>query len=199
MKLENGIKVRRVGNMPMEYIDKLLEAIREEDWDKNNYRKKAGGMVDVDTIPILHTSKCAYAGDTMDAINDIHKETDFDYYFPFVKPMIQELKKYYTFNKYATFMAKLIPGGNIRKHKDVGRFLELCHRVHIPLKSNPDVGYFVDGKRYYWEPGNIYEFDNTLNHSVQNYSKEDRIHLLVNLYNTKSWDLENVEDSPFNI
>jgi len=173
---------RVVGQIPMTLIYDMLDAISPEDWFASDYRQAVGNMDNCNSIPIHHTPLCAVADCDGKAIKSIRKEKMYDKFYPLLEPILDELRKHYKFNQYAAFMARLHPGGVIGEHRDRGSFLETCHRVHVPLKSNPKVRYVIDGQSYYWEPGNIYEFDNTRVHGVYNDSEEFRIHLVINLY-----------------
>jgi len=181
MKLDVDHKI--VGQVPLNLIENLLNAIDDEDWYAGDYRQTVGNMSDTNSIPIYHTPLCASGRCDMEPIRNIRKEKMYDKFFPFVEPILNVLRHHYEFRQYSCFMARLRPGGVIGEHIDRGSFLELCHRVHVPLKSNEDVRYVIDDQTYYWEPGNIYEFDNTRMHGVYNFSNDYRIHLVVNLYN----------------
>ena len=181
MKLEVNQKI--VGTVPQNLLDSILDIIEEDDWHVSDYRKGVGNMSDTNTIPIFHTPLCASGLYTNEPIRSIRKEKLYDKFFPKLEPIFDILKQIYTYRQFSVFIARLRPGGKIGFHRDSGNFLELCHRVHVPLQSNPNVEYIIDDKSYYWEPGNIYEFDNTKIHGVFNNSNEYRIHIVTNLYN----------------
>jgi uncharacterized protein YkvS len=187
MKL--NVDQKLVGSIPNVFIENLLNAIDENDWFVDDYRATAGNMENCNSIPILHSHLCINDLYSFNAIKDIAQRPLFSKYFLFIEDILNELKKYYSFRQYACFLSRLRPNGVIGFHRDNGYFLELCHRVHIPLKSNPNVEYVIENNSYYWEPGNIYEFDNTRLHGVFNNSNENRIHLVVNLYNFQDEEL----------
>jgi len=180
---------KKVGTVSMETILSILNSIEEEDWFVSDYRKGVGNMSDTNSIPVFHTPLCASGYCNMEPIRSIRKEKLYDKFFPLISPILDTLKTIYTFRQYSLFISRLRPGGMIGFHVDRGNFLELCHRVHVPLKSNPKVEYVIDDKTYYWEPGNIYEFDNTRMHGVLNKSDDYRIHLVINLYNLSDEEL----------
>jgi aspartyl/asparaginyl beta-hydroxylase (cupin superfamily) len=130
----------------------------------------------------MHTKLCVSGANDLFAIEDIKPEKLYEKYQDLLNLTLNELKKHYEFSKYSAFLARLKPNGVVGMHVDSGSFLTLCHRIHIPLKTNPAVSYVIDDKEYYWEPGNIYEFDNTRMHGVINRSDKYRIHLVINLY-----------------
>jgi hypothetical protein len=181
MKLDVDQKI--IGQMPTHLIENFLNAIDEQDWYADDYRQNVGNMSDTNSIPIHHSPLCASGRYDMEPIRSIRKEKLYDKFFPYVEPILDVLREHYEFKQYSCFLARLKPFGKIGEHNDRGSFLELCHRVHVPLKSNSDVRYVIDDKSYYWEPGNIYEFDNTRRHAVHNNSEDYRIHLVINLYN----------------
>jgi hypothetical protein len=180
MKLDVDQKV--VCDVPDEIIQRLLDSIEESDWHVSDYRNAAGNMSDTHSIPIMHTPLCASGYCDMRPIDDIQPEPLYEKFYPHVEPILGLLGEHYQFAKYAAFMALLKPRGVVGLHPDKGHFLELCHRIHVPLLTNPGVAYHIDGKEYYWQRGKAYEFDNTRVHGVFNRSDDPRIHLVINLY-----------------
>jgi hypothetical protein len=172
-------------DVPEELIFDMLGAITEDDWHISDYRSAAGNMGSTNSIPIHHTPLCATCT-TGEAIKAIRKEVLFDKFEPHLNPFLDLLREHYQFNQYAAFLARLHPHGDIGMHPDSGAFLETCHRVHIPLQTNPKVAYCIEDQEYYWQRGKAYEFDNTRLHGVKNRSDEIRIHLVVNLYNLEA-------------
>lgn len=73
------------------------------------------------------------------------------------------------------------PRSRIRTHKDRGDALYLARRFHIPLKTNKDTFFVVEGEKFFLEQGKIYELNNSRYHGVRNNSDEARIHLIVDL------------------
>ena len=73
-------------------------------------------------------------------------------------------------------MAARLPGGcRITPHFDAHRTFELSHRVHVPITTNPQVQFTVDGRPYQLQVGQAYELNNQLTHSVLNSGRDDRI------------------------
>ena len=187
MKLQ--VAYKQVAAVPEELLVALESSFTDEDWFVSDYRQSVSNMSSTNTIPILHTPLCAVCVNGYKAIGDIKEEKLYSKYFPLVEPIINILKGYYTFNKYACFLVRLAPNSNVGMHIDSGLFLELCNRIHIPIVTNPKVKYVIDSHNYYWERGSIYEFDNTRKHGVRNESNDYRIHLVINLYNLSEEEL----------
>ena len=176
------VPYREICSMPVSLIDSLLSKIEEPDWHVSNYRKSAGNMPDTDSIPILHTPLCASGLCNDRPIAEIKEEPLYRKFINEIQPILNVLREHFEFDKHAMFIARLRPHGTIGMHPDVGNFLTKCHRVHVPLQTNPLVAYRIEDQEYYWQKGKVYEFDNTLVHGVFNRSDEYRIHLVVNLY-----------------
>lgn len=71
--------------------------------------------------------------------------------------------------------AKLKASGRIRPHRDILKSFGIGHRIHIPITSSEFVRFTIGGKPFAFEPGNVYELNNQLIHSVVNLGDEDRI------------------------
>ena len=99
-----------------------------------------------------------------------------------VDKLLIELEKYYKFTDYLCFIAMLVPHGKVGMHIDNAPFLDECHRIHIPMKTNENVFYIIEDNKYHWQKNGIYEFDNKRIHGVENNSDEERIHFMFNLY-----------------
>ena len=76
-------------------------------------------------------------------------------------------------------IVKLPTKSNVMSHTDIGLDLRCVHRIHVPIKTNQKVETTINYKQFYMEKGNIYSFNNTLEHGIQNNSSEDRIHFIL--------------------
>ena len=56
-----------------------------------------------------------------------------------------------------------------------------CKRTHIPIITNSEVTFTVGGETKFLKEGEIWEINNTKEHSVDNNSDIDRIHLLIDI------------------
>ncbi|MCH9693519.1 MAG: aspartyl/asparaginyl beta-hydroxylase domain-containing protein [Gammaproteobacteria bacterium] len=71
--------------------------------------------------------------------------------------------------------AKLLAGKNVTPHTDKHESFHRGHRIHVPITTNPRVRFMIDGRPYQFQPGQAYEINNQMRHSVANKGKEDRI------------------------
>ena len=75
---------------------------------------------------------------------------------------------------------KLAAGSNILEHCDLR--LSSHHgeaRIHVPVVTNDDVTFFLDGERVPMAEGEVWYLDLELPHRVENRSPEDRVHLVI--------------------
>lgn len=76
-------------------------------------------------------------------------------------------------------LVRLPAGASIAAHVDEGMSLLHCHRIHVPLTTNPGVMFSVGGERRHLAPGEIWEINNATVHQVENRGAEERVHLIV--------------------
>lgn len=75
---------------------------------------------------------------------------------------------------------RLGAGADIREHKDYNLGYEDGEvRIHIPVRSNDEVEFVLDGRPIEMEEGEAWYLDLNLPHRVANRGSEDRIHLVV--------------------
>jgi Flp pilus assembly protein TadD len=98
-----------------------------------------------------------------------------------LKPLIDHIAAYYQDNGFVVrlIFAKLLAGGVIPKHADGGYSLLNCHRVHIPIITNEKNIFVVNGEEKIMQPGELWEINNELVHTVENRGEEDRVHLII--------------------
>lgn len=172
-------------------IGKLREAVlnaTEEDWYENIFRKEQGGLVgeQVETIlfnlngtgtpkEIAHNPEKTFFWD-----NAWNKWKDL--VEPIVKEAITGYEGYERAFVNKCLIPRMRPGTTIPEHIDLSPVFNVSHRIHIPLVTNPDVYFMIDGERCIMEEGNAYEINNKVMHSVENKGTETRIHLLFDIY-----------------
>lgn len=81
---------------------------------------------------------------------------------------------------------RLRPNGLILPHVDEGH--EVSHRIHVPILTNDQVFFTVDGERLHMRPGEIWEINNSRLHYVENRGAEERVHLVLNWHPRTSND-----------
>ena len=75
---------------------------------------------------------------------------------------------------------RLGAGAVIREHRDYKLSIDDgVARVHIPIKTSPDVEFYLDGKRVEMQEGEAWYLNFNLPHSVRNNGADERIHLVI--------------------
>lgn len=112
---------------------------------------------------------------------EIRKRAGWDLLAREATPIVQHIAA----NSYApcgvtlrAVVARLRPGGRIKRHYDKHPSFRIAHRIHVPLQTNDNVAFNIDDTRYKLEPGEAYEINNLLMHDVSNSGPDDRIHFI---------------------
>lgn len=79
-------------------------------------------------------------------------------------------------------LARMAPGGVIHPHRDENPAAKWPHKIHVPLQTNENVSFYVDGVRYHFAEGEVVEVNNMGVHAVENRGSTDRIHLIFEYY-----------------
>lgn len=77
-------------------------------------------------------------------------------------------------------LMRLGPGAEILPHRD--HELGLPHgvaRIHVPVCTNPEVDFRLDGRRIAMAPGEVWYLDFGRTHAVANRGATDRVHLVL--------------------
>ena len=69
---------------------------------------------------------------------------------------------------------------------DNGESLVNCKRTHIPIITNDLVTFTIGGETKQLKEGEIWEINNINEHSVDNNSNENRIHLILDYNQIKT-------------
>ncbi len=77
-------------------------------------------------------------------------------------------------------LLKLEAGSHILEHKDYDLgFLRGVIRVHIPVQTDPNIKFYLNGERVLMSEGESWYLDLSLPHRVDNDGTQDRIHLVL--------------------
>ena len=80
----------------------------------------------------------------------------------------------------AVRLLRLHAGSNIAEHVDHALdFDDGEVRIHVPMVTNDEVKFYLDGSRLVMAPGECWYTNVNLPHSVENRSATDRIHLVI--------------------
>jgi mannose-6-phosphate isomerase-like protein (cupin superfamily) len=80
----------------------------------------------------------------------------------------------------AVRLLRLGAGSQIREHRDFS--LGVAYgvvRLHVPIQTSAEIKFFLDNERVLMQEGECWYLDLSLPHRVENLSKVDRIHLVI--------------------
>ena len=98
-----------------------------------------------------------------------------------LEPIVSDLEKLHNGTRGMVLLIKLKSGQDIAPHKDSGDYLMLSRRHHIPIVTTGDVFFGVGDESVNMNTGECWEINNSRTHFVNNGSKIDRVHLLIDI------------------
>ena len=95
-------------------------------------------------------------------------------------PCVKEVLAAFPCEQQAVRFLRLKAGSVIKEHKDYNLAFEDGEvRFHIPVLTNPDVEFVLNGARVEMKEGDCWYLDFNLPHRVANRGATDRIHLVI--------------------
>lgn len=104
---------------------------------------------------------------------------------PVLKPVLAKATAPYGYARGGfprVMLARMAPGGVIHPHRDENPAAKWPHKIHVPLLTNEDVTFYVDGSGFHFAEGEAVEVNNMAVHAVENRGQTDRIHLIFEYY-----------------
>jgi len=170
-----------IGNIKVSSIKNKVKNYINEKWEEFDFRQKTFDVHrETKTIPLIFDKDFRLS-------NPTYLEDSFSY-----KKEIENIIYFFTKKLGKGFIIRAIlvnlPKNTfIGEHVDKGESLDRCIRCHIPIITNKNVLFKIEGEIKNLKEGEIWEINNTKKiHSVQNAGKTDRVHLIVD------WMLEDV-------
>lgn len=95
-------------------------------------------------------------------------------------PYVREVLAFFACPQQAVRFLRLKAGSVIKPHRDYELGFEDGEvRLHIPVRTNRDVFFVLDGNRVVMNEGECWYNDFNLVHSVENRGTTDRVHLVI--------------------
>ena len=97
-------------------------------------------------------------------------------------PYFREVLASFKTTIFAARLMRLAPGSEIKEHTDHDlRFEDGRVRIHIPILTNPDVEFYLNGIRVILAAGSCWYLRLSDPHRVTNRGTTDRVHLVVDM------------------
>jgi hypothetical protein len=164
-------------NYEVESIKNYIDSFSEE-WFLNTSRQD-NHYVHKDT-----NSYFVYTADLRWKEGDIfstQKTSNDSALLELLEPIISDLEKIHDGVRGMVLLIKLKAGQDIAPHHDSGDYLMLSRRNHIPIVTSDDVFFGVGDEKIKMKTGECWEINNSRTHFVNNGSKIDRVHLLIDI------------------
>ncbi|MDP4486389.1 aspartyl/asparaginyl beta-hydroxylase domain-containing protein [Pseudoalteromonas piscicida] len=161
-----------VGHVDISNLCSVIDALAESHWQENTYRQTSYEVHKQTNSIVLLFKSGSYT-----EVN----EPLLKVFQPLLAPIFARFAQYYGYHKLdisKIMFARLPAGNSISKHYDSDPMFARYHRVHVPLKTNSLVDFYIEDNTYSLKAGIIYELNNLALHGVLNSSQEDRIHLI---------------------
>lgn len=105
---------------------------------------------------------------------------------PYILEIMQELNSTWGRSR----LMGLGPGAEVPEHVDINYYWRTHLRIHIPVITNPDVGFTCAGETIHMPAGECWILDSFYRHSVVNRGTETRVHLVLDTVGSGPlWDL----------
>jgi hypothetical protein len=172
--------IRRLGTVDITRLREAVLAIPESVWDAENANKpNRFGALDATRHIIFRFVS-----------NFTDWRTSYDgplwaEWHAVLEPVLEAATAAYGYKRGAyprVMLARMAPGGVIHPHRDANPAAKWPHKIHVPIQTNEDVIFYVDGVGYHLEAGEAVEVNNMGLHGVENRGSADRIHLIFEYY-----------------
>ena len=171
---------------PLNFAIKRQPELWKEDTYLRDYPQ--GPFGEIESIMLRFPVKSVF--ETEEALQaaavhyDQHENIDYPAYklLPEARQLIMPLMARVAGERLGRCMInKIQPGGRIFPHADTPVHADYYTRFHIVLQSSPGVAFRCGDEQVYMATGEVWWFNNKLEHEVINNSATDRIHLVVDI------------------
>lgn len=178
--------IRRLGEVDISELKAAILAVPEDIWNAENESKPNR----FDALDSTRHIVFRFVSDFSDWQCSYDRPV-WEVWRPLIAPLLLKATAGYGYarGEYPRVMlARMSPGGEIQPHRDANRAAKWPHKIHIPLQTNPNVTFFVEGLGYHFTEGEAVEVNNMAVHSVRNDGDTDRIHLIFEYYDLDQLD-----------
>lgn len=180
-------------------VNQLLLAIHrlqkvQEVWREDTYLRDypQGPFADTESVILRFPPRTVHQTEEAlknhEATFDQHENVDQPIYklLPEFRPVVFNLMAAVQGERLGRVMVnKLRPGGTVYPHADTPVHALYWDRFHVVLQSAPGCTFRCESEKVHMQTGEIWWFNNALEHEVINNSAEDRIHMIVDIRTAK--------------
>lgn len=174
------LTVRRLGTVNIASLREAVLNIPESEWDAENDGKPNR----FDALDKTRHIVFRFVSNFCDW-RDSYDRPAWARWKDLLEPVLSEATADYGYTNGAfprVMLARLPAGGEILPHRDANPAAKWPHKIHVPLLTNENVSFFVNGQTYKMAEGEAVELNNMGIHAVENGGPTDRIHLIFEYY-----------------
>lgn len=190
-KIASGLNV-----MPLQLALKRQPKL----FGKYGYRRYSegsphAGMTD---IWVRYNDIKKYPDGNLSTFNDEHDGVWYPAYYalPQVRPLVFSVMSLVEGERLgAVLITKVPPGGGVAPHVDDGWHAKYYEKYYIPIQNEPGATFNFEDGVIRPDLGDVYWFNNSVPHWVENHSNADRIALIVCIRSDRVTEAYRDEDS----
>lgn len=172
--------VRDLGSVDCAQLAAMAARVSEKAWSAEDMMKENAFAVFHHTQHIVFR----FLRDFRDP-GSCYENASWPIWRALLEPVMQQAAAAYGFTQPVftkAMLARLLAGHRIDPHSDGAGSNERCHKVHVPLISNAQTRFFVDGEAFHLQVGRAYEVNNLASHGASNQGAEPRIHFIFEVF-----------------
>jgi Aspartyl/Asparaginyl beta-hydroxylase len=172
---------RDLGSVNIALLKEAVAGLPDEFWNAENANKPNRKF---DALDATHHIVFRFVS----SFRDWRKSFDqplWNEWKPLLQPVLDAATAPYGYARGAfprVMLARMAPGGIIHPHRDENPAAKWPHKIHVPLKTNEGVIFYVDGVGRHLREGEAVEVNNMGLHGVVNEGSSDRIHLIFEYF-----------------
>lgn len=171
------------GKFDVSHIIPLLN--NQNDWIKDTVRQTVYDVFrDTNTIVLIDAPNSTLStrrqGDWSG--EDLHWLRMHSPYYDACEPIIRTLEQTHNGTAFKSYLTRLPAGASIPNHWDSKPLYHLTRRHHIPIVTNAQVKFNVNGEIINMRVGECWEISNQHYHEVINDGDTDRVHLTIDIF-----------------
>lgn len=172
--------IRRLGSIDIGPLREAVLALPESVWEAENASK----LNDFGALDATRHIIFRFVSNFLDW-RDSQEKLLWSEWRPLLEPVLNAAVEPYGYAHGAfprVMLARMAPGGVIHPHRDRYPAAKWPHKIHVPLTTNSEVIFVVNGQSYHFAEGEAVEVNNMGMHGVTNGGTTDRIHLIFEYY-----------------
>ena len=174
------LSVRRLGRVDAAALKLQVSRLSEKVWRQEDAVKENGYAC------FAHTQHIVFRFVPIDlSVIAFYSRPLWNLWRTFLLPVMAEAAAPYGFAQPVypkAMLARLAAGHGIDPHTDSGGMNPLVHKIHVPLKTNPQATLMAAGATSQLQVGYAYEVNNLAPHGAFNGGTEDRIHFIFEVF-----------------